>query len=211
MPYIGFTINTAGLGQIFFLAGEKVALYPSFVWVFITLLSIFGAAFLVIFCFHTFSSWRQIDDSFLFLGLYLLLQFLLYLVIMQYDRYFLPFVILLLPFVVARLHFSPRLVVCGLVLLCAFSVAGTDDYFAWNDARWTTFQEMVTSGTPVSDINAGQEWAGWYFFWSHLVENRSPDATYLLSFSVLPHTQIVSTIPYTSVVAHHALYVLQRT
>ena len=210
MPYIGFTINTAGLGQIFFLAGEKVPIYPSFVWVIITLLSIFGAAFLAVFLYQTLLAWRKLDPAFLFLGLYLVVQFLLYLVIMQYDRYFLPFVILLVPFLVARLHFSLRLVAVGLILLAAFSVVGTDDYFLWNDARWNTLEEMVADGTPLEEINAGQEWAGWYFFWSHLAENRSPEATYLISFSVLKNTDVVSSIPYKSIDGTHQLYILRR-
>ena len=210
MPYMGFTMNAAGLGQIFFLAGEKMSIYPFFVWLAITLLAFLSAGCLVYTCVNAFQKWKALSSPFLFLGILFLLHFVFLLLIARFDRYFLPFVVLLVPFVLVRLTINPKWVSIGLACLAIFSFVGVADYFAWNDARWGAFDALVDSGVAIEEINAGQEWAGWYFFWSHLVQEKSPEATYLISFSLLPRTEVYQVIPYSVLGFDRELYVLTK-
>lgn len=82
-----------------------------------------------------------------------------------FDRYYLP----LVPFVImggmhllTRSDWSRPLFFSLLVALGLYSVIGTYNYLAWNDARWTLGRRMVAQGIAPEDINGGYEWNGWH-------------------------------------------------
>lgn len=45
-----------------------------------------------------------------------------------------------------------------------FTIAGTHDYFRWNDARWRLIEQATAAGIPTTSIDAGYEANGWLSF-----------------------------------------------
>ena len=43
-----------------------------------------------------------------------------------------------------------------------YSVAGTHDYMAWNRARYTAVDRLLSEGAKVEEIDAGMEFGGWH-------------------------------------------------
>ena len=93
------------------------------------------------------------------------------------DRY----VLVLLPLVVALAlgHRDqtavPRLAWAALALFAVVGLAGTRDALRFNQAVRDTWQSLVDSGVPPSDIDAGYVWSGWMLY-AH-PENLAPGLT----------------------------------
>jgi len=91
-----------------------------------------------------------------------------------FDRYYLPFLPLVvlmicsaMPEPVTNPLLAGRLAPVVLVfLLAAFSVIATHDFFAWSRARWTALRDLIAEGVPPQKIDGGYEFNGWYL--SHL-------------------------------------------
>ncbi len=85
-----------------------------------------------------------------------------------HDRYLIagipPFLILLA--MAVRWRKNPgtrRIAYAGAALMYAFSLAGTQDYMAWNRARWAAIDRLMDEyAVPVTSINGGYEFYGWY-------------------------------------------------
>ena len=93
------------------------------------------------------------------------------------DRY----VLVLLPLVVALAlghrdqTVVPRLAWAALALFAVIGLAGTRDSLRFNQAVRDTWQSLVDSGVPPSDIDAGYVWSGWVLY-AH-PENLAPGLT----------------------------------
>lgn len=46
-----------------------------------------------------------------------------------------------------------------------YSIIGTGHYLAWNKARWTLGNRLRMSGVPLTHIEGGYEWDGWYLYY----------------------------------------------
>jgi hypothetical protein len=85
-----------------------------------------------------------------------------------FDRYYFPCVLALTLFVPAVLPVDLRPgwrwapAVLAAVGLAWFSVAGTHDYFRWNQARLDLYQQARSAGASPSSIDGGYELNGWY-------------------------------------------------
>jgi len=93
------------------------------------------------------------------------------------DRY----VLVLLPLVVALALGqrdrtpAPRLAWAALALFAVIALTGTRDSLRFNQAVRDTWQSLVDSGVPPSDIDAGYVWSGWVLY-AH-PENLAPGLT----------------------------------
>jgi hypothetical protein len=95
-----------------------------------------------------------------------------------------------------------------------YSLVGTYNYLAWNEARWRLGDRLVSRGIAREDISGGQEWNGWFFYRDELEPtlrtwNRGLNAVgaisnfllfhesspYLLSFSPIEGTRAIDTEP----------------
>lgn len=93
-----------------------------------------------------------------------------------------------------------------------FSVAGLQDYLAWNTARWDTVNRLMDEeGIPPTEIDAGYEFNGWYTS-SQFIEKDGPSAflkhgplgwwavgdTWAVSWLPRPGFEKVEEVPYDS-------------
>ena len=101
-----------------------------------------------------------------------------------FDRYLLLFVPLLCLLIISEVQAGDvratraRTVLCALILALygGFGVAATHDYLAWNRARWTALQGLLTEGIPPSRIDGGFEFNGWFLYKSNY--ERTPGKSY---------------------------------
>jgi len=147
----------------------------------------------------------------------------------SFDRYLLPllpFALLLGLWATRGLRLAPALLLVGLLGLGGFSLAGTQDWLAYNRLRWQLAHELVAQGVPRTRIDAGMEWDGWFLYeTSHGVAPRTPggpfwtqiiapatDSTYVIAFSPLPGYAVRERRAYPSWLHREpvALYVLRR-
>ncbi|CAB3729975.1 hypothetical protein LMG27174_05704 [Paraburkholderia rhynchosiae] len=52
----------------------------------------------------------------------------------------------------------------ALLLMCAFSVAGTHDYMNWNRARWQLLQQLAADGVAPQRIDGGFQFNGLHMY-----------------------------------------------
>jgi hypothetical protein len=85
----------------------------------------------------------------------------------SYDRYFLP----LLPVMVALLLWALRpvriftpLAWLAVLIMAAFSVAGTHDHLTYQDAAWEVAADAHASGIDYIDIDGGAAWDGYRLY-----------------------------------------------
>lgn len=121
------------------------------------------------------------------------------------DRYFIS----VLPFlaVIAAVSSASRTQVarsyvvtalCILLLFGYYSIAGTHDYLAWNRVRWRAAGDLVRAGIPISHIDGGFEFNGWYNYregisqnWWHMISDD-----YSVSFGPMRMRTVVQTYSY---------------
>ena len=90
--------------------------------------------------------------------------------IQLFDRYFLPVAVGLLLVAAAAIRParpSPWRLAASLAALAPlafFTVAGTHDYFRWNDARWSAVRALLHDGVSPTVIQGGYEVNGWLAF-----------------------------------------------
>ncbi len=109
---------------------------------------------------------RALSSPRLLLALIALVQ-LLFLMVVRYkfSRYYIPLlpyaVILVYPALhdraLKKYYFVPLLVCFAL-----FSFAGTQDFLAWNEAKWKLGQKTLDRGVPQLKLSAGFPWDCWY-------------------------------------------------
>ncbi|MBX7111694.1 MAG: glycosyltransferase family 39 protein [Dehalococcoidia bacterium] len=131
------------------------------------------------------------------------------------DRYLLP----LLPLALALVLWSVRDVDVHLPLtwyvvgvLAVFAVVGTRDNLAFHQAQWALAQEAVDSGIPLTQLDGGGSWTGYYLGersyaergihnngdarWWLTLYGSIIDPEYAIATKELPGYTTVSTYPY---------------
>jgi hypothetical protein len=147
------------------------------------------------------------------LVIYLIAYLVLANVLWMYnDRY----LIVLLPVVVAlalgwRQQGAevPRLAWIPIVIFAAVAVVGTRDALRFNQSLHDSWQSLVDSGVPPSDIDAGYVWNGWWLYAhpENLAEGQTVQdvpwittgrrSTYILSKSVLTGYDVIREVAWT--------------
>jgi hypothetical protein len=85
-----------------------------------------------------------------------------------------------------------------LLMLAAFSVAATHDYFAWNRARWDALRQLTSQGVPPALIDGGFEFNGTHLYREDFqkVPGKSwwwvQDDEYIVAFSRIPGYRVVN-------------------
>jgi hypothetical protein len=91
-------------------------------------------------------------------------------IIEVYDRYILQAIVPCCLLCTSRINLSRSagwgrraLVTVTLVIMAVFSVAGLQDYMAWNRARWDAAEILLqTPRVTPEDVDGGYEYNGWY-------------------------------------------------
>jgi hypothetical protein len=152
----------------------------------------------------------------------------------SFDRYYLSF---FLPIFFLFLYSGLRHPVRGTAAYLAaiwvgclviLSVAGTRSYFSLSRVKWLMANKLVQEGVPVSNIDGGYEWLGWYWYrngdpailpyynpqvpW--YITTLMPDVQreYVVSYSaVLEGYQLLRSYPYEGFFGHqNSLFLLKR-
>jgi hypothetical protein len=128
----------------------------------------------------------------------------------HFDRYALPFAVVLTALAMATLS-SVRTwpVVAGLVVYAAVSVAGTHDHLEYNRALWAAVDSLRSEGVPSGAIDAGYVVNGWLQYTYPQEAHRDADGAisipmvntaarlpYVVSHRVRPGTATLRTVPY---------------
>jgi hypothetical protein len=99
-----------------------------------------------------------------------------------------------------------------------FSVLSTQEYFAWQRARWTAYATLRAHGAAVTDIDGGSETTNLYEV-STLNRDDArrrtmyrPARTYMITFGPMPGHVVVARYPFTGWLGLHrgAIYVVRR-
>ena len=99
-----------------------------------------------------------------------------------------------------------------------FSVLSTQEYFAWQRARWTAYASLRAGGAAVTDIDGGSETTNLY---EVSTMNRDdarrrtlyrPARKYMITFGPMPGHVVVAQYPFTGWLGLHrgAIYVVRR-
>ncbi len=154
-----------------------------------------------------------------FIVLFCALYFLLIVSLRSFDRY----ILFLLPFgilfgIPLLKHFSWSKITFGIgvLVLGAYGIIGTHQYFRWNEVRWSMAQNLIKQRVEAHEIDAGYEWVGWHLYGKEQ-SNSSKDfskpwyirelypshsRTYVLSFSPLEG--------YTILTQQNSLFLLKK-
>jgi dolichyl-phosphate-mannose-protein mannosyltransferase len=147
------------------------------------------------------------------LVIYLIAYLVLANVLWMYnDRY----LIVLLPVVVALALGGrqqgadvPRLAWIAIAIFAAVAVVGTRDALRFNQSLHDSWQSLVDSGVPPSDVDAGYVWNGWWLYAhpTNLAKGQTVQdvpwitterrSTYVLSKSVLTGYDVVRAVAWT--------------
>jgi hypothetical protein len=225
MPYTGNILHEAGLGTLTLkdvVFDDQLPLLrpPRSFWWLVTLLASLSAALI-----GSVMSWQGIQlvagwrgktqgqtasDShaiwmlwfaaFGFLGVGLLTRQL-------FDRYLIPLLVLLIPLLLLTVRterWKGRAIVGTFVLLLSygtFGALGTRDYLAWNQARWTGMQYLVSvADLDPSEIDGGYEVNYWYNYANATTKADSwwwaKEPLFYLTFTPLQGYRVAMTIPY---------------
>ena len=142
-------------------------------------------------------------DTFSLFCIFLMLGYLLLLLVTEsyFDRYHLPLIVLfIIGIAILFRSFEIRTgpAMFYLLFFVYASVAGTRDYFQYNDKRWQAYVDLQKKGVPLKDINAGFEincWAeGEDQWWSAFLSLESYD--YLIQFQGAPGFQRLRDYPF---------------
>jgi hypothetical protein len=142
-------------------------------------------------------------DTFSLFCLFLMLGYLLLLLVTEsyFDRYHLPLIVLVIigtAILFRSFEIRTGPAVFYLVFFVYASVAGTRDYFQYNDKRWQACVDLQKKGVPLKDINAGFEincWAeGEDQWWSAFLSLES--YAYLIQFQGAPGFQRLRDYPF---------------
>lgn len=81
-----------------------------------------------------------------------------------YDRYYLPLFPAVIALVVGRVEFQWRRFAPLLCAIVAWSVLGTWDCLAWNQARWRGGYQLAAEGIDPKQIENGIDWDAYFNF-----------------------------------------------
>jgi hypothetical protein len=107
-----------------------------------------------------------------------------------------------------------------IVLVCVaiFSVLSTQEYFAWQRARWTAYASLRAHGAAVTDIDGGSETTNLYEVSKMNRDDARrrtmyrPARTYMVTFGPVAGHVVVARYPFTGWLGLHrgAIYVVKR-
>ncbi|OGY45475.1 MAG: hypothetical protein A2744_02190 [Candidatus Buchananbacteria bacterium RIFCSPHIGHO2_01_FULL_44_11] len=210
---LGSIINWWGLGPSFgFLQGQINAWGGRNVYLIINF--ILGAAlpfniFLAAKTFKTIEKNQVTAWIFLVFGE---LYFLFILPLSSFDRYLLlllPSLLIFAGFILQHCRWSKTVFTIFLIPFLFYSLIGTYNYLAWNQARWTAADRLVKEKNIAAHrIDAGVEWDGWALGASEknqFYSGRSPEWTpwyiqtifrgqpmdYIVAFSEIPGYNVI--------------------
>lgn len=215
MPFFGNLLSRYG----FFMQGEvlqgfREILFGEWFWKFYTLIGIIGAVFI------SFELWRLKRDWFKdwsFTGLASMLYLAVIIIIRNplFDRYLLPVLAGLLLYLAASLpvpsfRMNRVLSIAGALCFIFFSTLLTQDYFRWNEAKWTAANWAVAQGHQALSIDGGYEWTGWHKYLDPQPDENNHSEKIIISFSELENTTIMKKFPYESWMRKGHLFCLMK-
>ncbi len=139
-------------------------------------------------CYFIYSKLRvgEFPNTLLFLLLLLMTYMLAMTVFSFFDRYLLLPLVLVLLFLV-RSSWKPRFTTLIYIFLITWiSIAGTHDYLQWNRAAYRFYSDLTSANVPVEHIDGGVALNGY-----NLGNTSNKDAKFRISFSALPHHEII--------------------
>jgi hypothetical protein len=150
---------------------------PISFWLFVTGISLLGAALLIINATSVFSRPGSDSNSERVIQIFFLLSTLIYLapLLMSgfFDRYLIPvlpflaaFAVVSLPATGYRLSRAHWTVAIVFVLISGiFAIAGTRDYLEWNRTRWIAAKDLLAhQQVSPQKVDGGFEFNGWYSY-----------------------------------------------
>ena len=148
---------------------------PVSFWLFVTGISLLGAALLIINATSVFSRPVPDSNSERVIQIFFLLSALIYLapLLMSgfFDRYLIPvlpflaaFAVVSLPATGYRLSRAHWTIAIVFVLISGiFAIAGTRDYLEWNRTRWIAAKDLLArQQVSPQKVDGGFEFNGWY-------------------------------------------------
>lgn len=228
MPFLANIINRNGLGALT-LAGERDVGLPAGLFWLITFLSPIAGAAQAAWWTGALIDRRALDGPQTALGLAGIGTAILSVVfVVFWDRYLLA----LMPMALVvsgrsaglkRAGWIAGLMACG--VMATYSLAGMNDYLAWNTARWAAGRQLVAQGVSPTALAGGIEWVGWYEFETALPWARAAGKgnelfgwtqmtpkKYQLAFTPLAGYQVIGAVAYSrwlSAQPDH-IYILRR-
>lgn len=176
MPYLGNQISVYGMFGLYeVLAGSRPVMFPRLFWIGVTALSTLSISWIIYMIVmvvrarvrSSLVKLEFFESSKEFIFLFTLLQLLFPLIIGNaFDRYILvliPGVVLFVLDASKRFEFSKTLSIIGLLFFLSLSVVLTYNTINWNKARWAEGRSLLKTGIPVSKIDGGFEWNGWFY------------------------------------------------
>ena len=239
MPLVGNILIPQGVGPLtlrdtYILGLQNVPSLPSFFWVAVTLLSVWGvfeltervAAFLVdLILMLRHRRFELGEASSLFAATVVLAYFAPLMLIRVYDRYLIPVLPLTLFFLASVSQAGPIgrcrvMTAAALCLLTAvFAVLAAHDYMAWNRARWAAIADLQKAGSAgPANLDGGFEYNG-LFSYDRSYQKRDDkswwwvnDDAYQIAFGPIDAIHIIGSYPYETLLppAKRAILILHK-
>jgi len=137
--------------------------------------------------------------------------------IISVDRYLLPLLpvaVVLLLWALRDVRLSLPLAWTAISVYALFAVAGTRDFLVFQDATWDMANEALEMGVPITELDAGASWDGYYLYEYSIrngIDQQTPHgpwwtdlfgpattSRFVVSTQELPHYEVVSTTTYSS-------------
>ena len=235
--YLPNIIHSSGLGSAY-LQGVKSPVFPEWLLLAFSLVSVLSGSVLALriksempsklSLSRLFSGFSLAPENLVYLVGFFQLIFLL-VVMVVFDRYLLPLFFPLFVFLLRR-SFSIRAASVLIIIMAAFSIAGTADMMSWNRAKNVAINDFMAQGIPADRIDGGFEHAAWNFYYYHkehpevnvarpydpgwLQKEYFPviDSQYVVSFSPLSNYSSIREYSYFSMLSmrNEKIYALKR-
>lgn len=225
LPLYPNIVTTIGLGTLL-LEGKRDVIFPNYIWILITILSTITIFFLTV---SIVKNRKRNDLYFVYITGLILLIFTVALRTGIVDRYLLVFVPILIILFMDSIQKYKYVIPCmliGLSIFGAWSVIYTHDYMEANKAKWDGINYLLDKGIKPEEINGGMEFGDtylWdhvvsYFYWaiknpgkgSFLDAFYYPNATYTISFSILPNNSVEKEIHFNNLLRTNTIYILKH-
>lgn len=193
MPYLQSFFTVSGLGPAGDLRGGRVAFYGRSVGVVLTAVCVLAVLVVLLGALRSRSRPRRLEDERAHLVVWLLAGQALGVMATSVntqsepgfsrDRYLLP----LLPLAVALALWALRevrlmmpLAWAAVLAFAAYSIVGTHDSLARQEATWALADQGLADGIPILQLDAGAGWASYRLYGRSLAQGQPPpgDAVY---------------------------------
>lgn len=175
MPYIGQYVGSWGIGPTDLLGGRPLLVDQDVRYV-LTVLSLLStvlfALFLAVRLFARTAPDRSSASLVTMIGVWQVLGILLPSfhfrnLFISVDRYLLPLVpivIVLLLWALRQVPLVQPVAWLGVALYAAFAITGTRDFLVFQQATWDMASEAVAMGMPLTQLDGGASWDGYYLY-----------------------------------------------